>query len=594
MTPRILTLAFLFTVSIVSLAVAQSTATKPRIDFATYLSGRAYTEIDAVAVDAKGYLYVTGRTWASDFPTTPGALSRTPSQSCDQSGCHPYSGFAAKVSRDGHDLVYSTFLKGNAPTSIAVDSSGNAYISGDIVASDFVGTSGALYTKCNGVQQQLCNWITKLNPTGSAAVFSTLVNGSIHCMSDEEIAINSKGEIYIAGRAYGFNTCPTTTNAFRRTIPTDGGTSATQVMKFSADGSKLLYSTYVSSANPKDNFGGLAVDRNDHAIVVGVAIGDPFPTLQGAFQQTAKNGYATAFIAKLSSDGSALLASTLLGGSQGSEADDVAVDSNLNVYVTGITDSLDFPTTSGAYRRAHDTAGCPGTCSDIFVTKLSPSFGSLVYSTFFGIVGEDDPARLAIDPVGHVYLAGNTGNGLPLTKSLQSTIGPLFLTKFSTGGDKLLFSSYLGGTNQTSGATAHLAVDLGGNAYLGGFTASDTFPTTSGAYQTTKQSPVEAGYALKVNIPPCTLSSTSPSITICSPASGSSNKSPVLISAGATDDHSVNSMAIYLDGVKVFTISNQSHFDTKISMSSGSHKITVKAWDSIGRVLSKAELINVQ
>jgi hypothetical protein len=179
-------------------------------------------------------------------------------------------------------------------------------------------------------------------------------------------------------------------------------------------------------------------------------------------------------------------------------------------------------------------------------------------------------------------------------KAIQSGFGPIYLTKFSTGADQLLFSSYLTGTNQNEGYTTKLAVDVAGNAYIGGFTSSKTFATTPGAYQPANISSDIAGIAMKVNLPPCTLSSTSPSITICAPSAGASTKSPVIISAGATDDHSISAMSIYLDGAKAFTINNNSHFDAKIPMSSGSHKITVKAWDTAGRVVSKSETITIQ
>jgi hypothetical protein len=583
----------LLTLVLCSFASAQPTARTPRIDFATYLSGNGSTMIDAAAVDSSGYMYVAGRTFAADFPTTAGAYLRTPSQGCNQDGCFPYSSFVAKLSRDGRDLIYSTLLKGNAPSGLAVDSQGYAYVSGDIVATDFVGTSGSLHTKCNEpIQHQFCNWITKLNPTGTGVVFSTLVNDTVHCMYYEDLALNSKGEIYIAGGAFTNQTCPTTANAVRRTVPTN--TTAVQVMKISADGSNILYSTFVSGSNPNDSFGGLVVDRNDHAIVTGKTFGGTFPTSGSAFQRTAKNRASSAFVSKLSSDGSSLLASTLIGGSEYSEADDLAVDNDLNVYVTGITYAADFPTTSKAFRRTHDTADCQGACSDLFVTKLPPSFGSLTYSTFFGLTGEDSPAKLAIDTVGHVYLTGSTGNGFPLAHPIQSTVGPLFLSKFSSGGDKLLFSSYLGGTNQNDFFFATLGVDIAGNAYLGGYTRSQTFPTTPNAFQTTNHSSTEGGIAMKINVPPCTLSSASPSVTICNPTPGTIVSSPVLLAAGATDDHPINAMAMYVDGVKRFTINNHSHFDTKLTMTSGNHNITFKAWDSAGRVFSRSESIKVQ
>ena len=322
---------------------AQDTARQPRVDFATYLSGSDNTDITGVAVDSKGYFYVTGLTWASDFPTTAGAFSRTPKQRCEQNGCRTYASFVAKFSRDGSDLVYSTFINEAVPQAIAVDEAGNAYLAGERVEDDYVGTPGTLHTKCNNPYGQSCNWIAKLNPNGSAMVYTTLIHDIVHCMNGEKLAVNAKGEVYIAAAVWGHLPCPTTVNAFRKSIIDDGSSVGTMVMKFSVDAKSLLYSTYVSSNRPRDIFGGLVVARNDRAIVTGQTQGDLFPTSTNAFQRVSKNGAPTAFVAKLSPDGSTLLASTLLGGSDLSQASDIAIDNDLNVYITGVTLILRLP-----------------------------------------------------------------------------------------------------------------------------------------------------------------------------------------------------------------------------------------------------------
>ncbi|HSS99439.1 MAG TPA: SBBP repeat-containing protein [Terriglobales bacterium] len=577
-------------------ASAQDTATQPRLDFATYLSGSDNTDITGVAVDSRGYFYVTGFTWASDFPTTAGAFSRIPKQRCDQNGCRTYASFVAKFSRNGSDLVYSTFINEAVPQAIALDEAGNVYLAGERVEDDYVGTSGTLHTKCNNPYGQSCNWIAKLNTNGSAMVYTTLVHDVLHCMNGEKLAVNAKGEVYIAAAVWGHLPCPTTVNAFRKSIIDDGSSVGTMVMKFSADAKSLLYSTYVSSNRPRDIFGGLVVARNDRAIVTGQTQGDLFPTSTNAFQRVPKNGAPTAFVAKLSPDGSALLASTLLGGSDLSQASDIAVDNDLNVYVTGITLSFDFPTTPGAYQREHETGLCffNSACNDIFLTKLPPDFSQLLYSTYFRLPGDDSPPHLAIDPVGHAYVAGVPPAAFPLFQPIQTETGNMFVAKFSTAGNKLLFSSPLGGPYQFSPYTFNIAVDIAGNAYLGGFTLSHGFATTPDAYQTVSLSEVDSGIAVKVNIPPCLLSNTTMSVTICSPAAGATVKSPVLIAAGATNDHSISAMAIYVDGTKMFTILDNSHFDAKLDMAAGSHKLTVKAWDQLGHIISKSQTVTVQ
>jgi hypothetical protein len=369
-------------------------------------------------------------------------------------------------------------------------------------------------------------------------------------------------------------------------------------MKFTTDGKGLLFSTWVSGPTPQDEFRAITLTGNDRAVITGATrFNTTFPTSQNAFQRTAK-GVTDVFVAKLSPDGSKLLASTLLGGSLEDQPGGVAVDANANVYVGGATGSTDFPTTVGAYRRTLDTTLCDDQerCPDIFVSKLPPDFSRLQFSTLLGGKGMDFPPKVAIDGVGHVYVAGTPAPGHPLVKQLQSEWRQLYLTKLNTGGSALLFSTYFGGTLDFSGRQflAGLKVDQAGNAYIAGDTRSTNFPTTPDAYQTFNHSNTGAGFLAKFDIPPCTLSSTMPSITICAPPDGATAKSPVLVAAGATDDHKVTGMILYVDGARKFSIPNNSHFDTKVSLQTGSHRLTVKAWDTAGRVISKTEYVHVQ
>ena len=594
-------------------ANAQTTATRPRVDFATYLSGSSNTATAGLSVDSKGYMYVTGITSASDFPTTAGAFRRTPRQVCSNGSCRNITAFVAKLSRDGRFLVYSTFLNELDPLAIAVDNDGNAYVTGSDVETDYTGTPGAWRTKClhtnTSAPYQFCQWIVKLNAGGSTLAYSTLIDDVRVCFTsyDQGIAVNGKGEAYVAGTAAAFSApatgppphCHTTANAFRTTV--SGRGMGTVVMKFTADGKGLLFSTWVSGPTPQDEFRAIALTGNDSAVITGATrFSSSFPTGQNAFQRTAK-GVTDVFVAKLSSDGSKLLASTLLGGFLEDQPGGVAVDANANVYVGGATGSTDFPTTVGAYRRTLDTTLCDDQerCPDIFVSKLPPDFSRLQFSTFLGGKGMDSPPEVAVDGVGHIYVAGSASPGHPLVKPIQSEwrLRLLYLTKLNTGGSALLFSTYFGGTLDPSGSRQFLAglkVDQAGNAYIAGDTGSTNFPTTPDAYQTFNHSNAGAGFLAKFDIPPCTLSSTIPSITICAPADGAMAKSPVLVAAGATDDHKVTGMILYVDGARKFSIPNNSHFDTKVSLQTGSHRMTVKAWDTAGRVISKTEYVHVQ
>ena len=499
--------------------------------------------------------------------------------------------------------MFSTFLsKEGVPSDIAVDDQGNVYLTGPIVDPDYMGTPGAWKTKCQSSNPlnppQFCAWLVKLNASGSSVIYSTLIDDIHQCFSDQRIAVNAAGEVYVAGTGSTGRQCFTTPNAYRRAVT--GGESGTVVMKFNAKGSGVLFSTWVSSAAPRDQFRAVAVAPNDHVVVIGNTGNGNFPTTQGAFQR-AKSGSFDAFIAKLSSDGSALLASTVLGGGMSEEAASVAVDSGLNVYVAGVTGSPDFPTTPGAYRRILDPQNCSGApsgfqqCTDLFVTKLPPNFSRLTFSTLLGGNGDESTPYMAIDGVGHTYLTGSPRPNHPLVKPVQSEFRPIYVTKLNTSGSGLLFSTFFGGTLGFSGfqTPAGIEVDAAGNAYIAWYTPSTDFPTTDDAYQTFNHSDEQAAILAKFDIPPCTLGSTIPSVTICTPANGTVASSLVLISAGASDDRPIAGMVVYLDGVKKFTISNVSHFDTRISIGLGMHQLTVKAWDADGRVFSNARMITV-
>jgi len=595
-------------------ASAQVTATRPRVDFATYLSGNLDTTVVGLAIDSKGYTYVTGITSDGDFPTTAGAFRRTPRRLCRFGSCGYYTAFVSKLSRDGSSLVYSTFLNEIAPLAIEVDNEGNAYMTGAVVDTDYTGTPGTWKTKCRETNED-CGWIVKLNTSGSGLLYSTLIDDVRECFGfgDQRIAVNSENEVYVAGTAIadsspatGFpSPCYTTANAFRSTV--SGVGTGTVVMKFTADAKGLLFSTWVSGPTPQDQFYGLAVTGNDRAVITGTAFNSDFPTGQSAFQRTEKGSYDV-FVAKLSPDGSRLLASTLLGGSSIDQPGGVAVDAEGNVYVAGITDSTDFPTTVGAYRTMLNPTGCPETkgdgrrCYDIFVSKIPPDFTRLQFSTFLGGNGDEFTPQVATDGVGHVYVTGVPSQGLPLFKPVQSERGPLHLTKLNIAGSELLFSTYFGGIvpdGFVPPSVTGLKVDQGGNAYIALSTTSTTFPTTANAYQTFNHSGDaagfnEAGFLAKFDIPPCTLSSETPSVTICAPPNGATAQSPVLVAAGATDDHTITGMILYVDGVRKFSITNNSHFDKKVSLQIGSHRLTVKAWDTAGRIVSKTEYIYVQ
>jgi hypothetical protein len=568
------------------LGSAQDVPTRlPKVRFATYLSGSQSTAITASAVDSDGHLYVAGTTAALDFPTTSGAYRRVSSTEC----C---AGFVAKFSRDGSELIYSTLIGLASPTSIAVDRGGNLYMTGNNAGPDFATTQGAWQTTCTASGSR-CSFLLKLNAAGSALVYANEMGNAACVPHMVSLAVDSEGSAYPAGEA-GVG-CYTSATAFKRTLTS--GTNAI-VMKFAADGRSVAYSTYVGAKVGGETLRAITVAQNKKAIITGVTTTTGFPTSQNAFQRTPK-GPSPVYVAKLSEDGSKLLASTLLSGSKFDEAGDVAVDRFLNVYVSGNTNSRDFPVSAGAYRTGLNAGQCGEIeedfpCSDIFVTKLTPDFGHLIYSTFIGGLKNDVNPRLTLDSVGHAILTAYTeSTDFPLSKPTQSDPTNLVIAKLSTGGSQLQFSTYFG--DRESQSASGVGVDAAGNVYIAGRTSSPFLPVTPGAYQTVNSSAdANAGFAVKIDLPPCTLSPTSPSVTICVPLQGTSQHSPLLISAGATDTRPVTAMKLYIDGVGRFLIEHESHFEVSVSLNSGPHHLTVTAWNGSGQTYRSSVSIVVQ
>ena len=401
-------------------------------------------------------------------------------------------------------LSYSTYLGGSAlddAFGIAVDSSGNAYVTGFTASTNFPTTSGTFQTALAGGFDV---FVTKLNATGTALVYATYLGGS----SDDEangIAVDSSGNAYVTGFTASTN-FPTTSGAFQTSF--GGGPNDAFVTKLNATGTTLVYSTYLGGGGTDDAVG-IAVDSSGNAYVTGLTASANFPTSSGAFQTTFGGGPFDVFVTKLNSTGTALAYSTYLGGSGDDEGDGIAVDSNGSAYVTGVTSSINFPTSSGAFQTTF--GGGP---FDVFVTKLNATGTALAYSTYLGGSGDDEGFGIAVDSTGNAYVTGLTSStNFPTSLgAFQTTFGggpfDVFVTKLNATGAALAYSTYLGGSNQDEGFA--IRVDSTGNAYVAGLTNSTNFPTTSGAFQTALGGGFDAFVAKVVAAPVVTLSSISP------------------------------------------------------------------------------------
>jgi Bacterial Ig-like domain (group 3)/Beta-propeller repeat len=334
--------------------------------YSTYLGGSGDDSGSSIAVDSAGNAYVTGDTESADFPTM------NPLQPAKSGG---YDAFVARLNPAGSALVYSTYLGGSGGDSgsgIAVDSAGNAYVTGYTESADFPVTSGAFQTVCGDVGCAYADaFVTKINTTGSALVYSTHLGGNGSDLGNG-IAVDSAGNAYVTGRTFSTD-FPTTPGAFQ-TI----GSGDAFVTKINTTGSALVYSTYLGGSM-SDSGNGIAVDSAGNAYVTGSTDSNDFPTTPGAFQKVCNLGkncgnyYWDAFITRLNSSGSALVYSTYLGGSMSDSGNDIAVDSAGNAYVTGGTQSSNFPTTSGAFQKVCNGGSNCAKNADAFVTKINPS-----------------------------------------------------------------------------------------------------------------------------------------------------------------------------------------------------------------------------
>lgn len=453
----------------------------PVITYSTFLGG-AYGESGyGIAVDRAGHAYVTGTTASDDFPLA----------NAFQAGRRGVGDvFVTKLNPGGTAVVYSTYLGGtyaDSPSDIAVDDAGHAYVTGGTTSHDFPVTANAYQTNKGGGTSNTDAFVTKLGPSGNALVYSTYLGGANSSEDAGGVAVDRGGNAYVAGTAAagtaGTSNLPITADAFQTTY--GGGAYDAFAAKLNATGSSLVYSTFLGGS-AADTCGGLALDRQGNAYVVGETYSADFPTTPGSLRPSKPTETSDAFVTKLNAAGSAVVYSTYLGGSVTDAATGVAVDASGRAHVTGNTSSPDFAVTPDAFqpRIGQLCEGCA--TNDAFVTRLDVAGGALSYSTFFGgAAGNDTASALALDAAGNFYVAGATdATDLPVLGAFQFEKDyhlDAFVAEFNAAG-RLVYSSYLGGLLNDS--ARDIAADAAGGAYLTGATQSTDFPVTPGAFQT--------------------------------------------------------------------------------------------------------------
>lgn len=461
----------------------------PVLEYATYLGGSGDERAEDVTVDASGNAYVTGFTFSSDFPVTLGAYSPT------LNGV--YDVFVTKLNSSGSAVLWSTYIGGSSGeggNGIVLDALGNVCLTGATGSADFPVTPGAFDTSYNG--HQFDAYVLKLAASGSTLIYSTFLGGSGFDIG-VEVALDSAGNPNVCGVTHSSD-FPASPTAFD---PTYNGNGDGFVTKLNNSGSALLYSTFLGGTDLEQAHS-VVLDGATDAYVTGLTRSIDFPTTPAAFDIT-HNGDYDAFVTKLNATGSfPLVYSTFIGGANHDEPTDIAIDTQANAYITGVTLSADYPTTPGAYDTTLQQ-------QEVIVTKLNASGSTLIYSTLIGNAFSDIGYGIAVDGAGNAYLCGTAAPTYPVTPDAFDPVcqdsNDGFFTKLNSTGSQLLYSTFIGG-DKTDLAFA-LAIDAQNSAYVVGMTQSLNFPVTAGSYDIIFNGGVADGFVAKISVvgPPATV-----------------------------------------------------------------------------------------
>jgi hypothetical protein len=489
----------------------------PVLVYSTYLGGDGTDQATGIAVDSSGSVYVAGYTDSVDFPlTTLGTVAKNANHV-----------FVAKLDPAGANLIYADYIGGNGEdygVALVLDSANELYVTGSTESSNFP------VVKAYQSQQPgpYAGFLAKVSADGSSLLYSTYLGGNTFDQP-ASIAIDGFGQVHVAGYTESQNF--PVANAYQSTVSANqGGIYGDYgfLTKFSADGSSLIYSTYLAGNSnvaqdcsngpcwpaPDSAISTLALDANGNAYVAGTTNTYNFPVTPGAFlpgdstQQDASVG----FVSKFTSAGS-LSYSTYFYASSGSPLgaiSAIAVDGSGSAYITGAAESDGtFPITSTSIC---DPAVYGYGCSYAFVSKFDPAGSTLLYSTFLGPNNYANGQALVLDAAGDAYVLGATSSPLFQTNNaIEAYVSKadLLLVEIDPGATTQLFSTYLGGSG--SDIPVGMALDAADNIYMAGSTDSSDFPVTQGAFQSQLGGNIDA-FVVKIGAGSAPTVSLSPSV----------------------------------------------------------------------------------
>ncbi|HEX7277316.1 MAG TPA: SBBP repeat-containing protein, partial [Acidimicrobiales bacterium] len=444
----------------------------PTLVTSSYLGGAGIDNAAAVDVDGGGNVYIVGSTESADFrATNPFQNTLNGDGSAGKSDA-----FVAKLSADGASLLYATYLGGNnrdAAAGVAVGGDGSLYVTGVTESDNFPKTDGVAQGNYGGGPSDA--FVTKLNSAGSGLAWSTFVGGA-QTDAARSVALNPTGEAYVTGSTNSVEF--PTANPLQQAAPQPDDVDAF-VTKISSDGTSFVYSTRHGGSND-DRGLDIAVDATGNAYVTGDTRSPGFPTARplqpgaGGSASGVAGSFSDAFVSKFGPAGNNLVYSTFLGGSDTDQGGAITVDAEGSAYVTGTTNSPNFPVKAALQERKDSD-------TDAFVTQVNPAGSELVYSTYLGGGGADSGTGIMVDQFGSVTVVGVTGSSnFPTAKPLQGVKGggatDGFVSTLASGGGTLVSSSYLGGREDDQ--AVGVAVGPGAaTPVIVGSTSSADFPT---------------------------------------------------------------------------------------------------------------------
>jgi len=397
-------------------------------------------------------------------------------------------GARGAVAGSGCRIAYATYLGGAAwdqAREIIVYPDGSVLVGAQACSANMAVTSGVVQPKYAGDDPALGHggiyggdcYLARLSPDGRKILSATYFGGSKQERNVYGMALDKSGNIVIVSATRSPDV-PTTGGCFQPKY--GGGPSDWMVAKLTPDLRRLLWCTYIGGSSDDFPRGGLTLDDQDNVVIVGETHSPNFPVTPGAFQ-TRRKGQNDAALVKLKPDGTGLVFSTLLGGSDTEGSMGVRVDREGNIYWTGHTRSADFPLTPGAAQSKL------GGQSDAFLAKLSPNADRLIYATYLGGSGNEFAEhQLDLAPDGSVLLTGAAGSpNFPTTENAFQRVlkgkSNGFLTKLSPDGRRFVFSTLFGGSGTDFWLMPTRNADR--NIFLVGQTSSRDLPVTPDALQ---------------------------------------------------------------------------------------------------------------